>query len=181
MVGILNALIGSYVPIPTAFDSIATASPSGVNTITFSSIPGTYKALQIRANFKVSAATTVVVRLNNVETESYARHGLVGSFGTVTAYGNTSQSNMPFAGMSGGQIGTTIYQTVGVIDILDYASTSKNKVMRAISGTEFNAEASEVDITSGLSLSTAAVTSITILTTGANFTATSTFSLYGVK
>ena len=166
-----------------AFESIATATGTGSSgTITFSSIPSTYKALQIRTNFIVSAATTVWVRLNGDTAANYTGHGLVGSQGTATVYGNTGQNYIVFAGMSAGQIGTTTYPTTAIVDILDYTNTSKNKTVKGISGTEFNATGGEVDLSSGLWVNTAAITSITIgNTSSANFSTSSTFALYGIN
>jgi len=168
---------------PSSFYSIATVTGTGSSsTITFSSIPSTYKALQIKTNFIVSAATTVWVRLNGDATANYIRHGLVGSQSTATAYGNTGQNYIVFAGMSAGQIGTTTYPTTAIVDILDYTNTSKNKTVKGISGTEFNATGGEVDLSSGLWLNTAAITSITIgNTSSANFSTSSTFALYGIN
>ena len=67
---------------------------------------------------------------------------------------------------------------VSIIDIHDYASSTKNKVIRTVSGNDQNG-AGNIYLTSGLWLSTAAVTSITLFTT-ANYLNT-TFALYGVK
>jgi len=51
MAGIQLGLIGSYVPaVSGSFESIATSTPSGGTTsITFSSIPQTFKSLQVRS------------------------------------------------------------------------------------------------------------------------------------
>jgi hypothetical protein len=180
-----SLLAGNAAYLPPYFESIATVTGTGSSsTVTFSSIPSTYKALQIRTNFIVSAATTVWIQFNGdaFPNTNYVRHGIVGSFSAATAYGNTGQYWMPFAGMSGGQIGTTVYPTAAIVDILDYTSTAKNKTFRAISGTEFNNTGGEVDLTSGVWLSTAAITSITIGNSStANLSTSSTFALYGVK
>ena len=65
-----------------------------------------------------------------------------------------------------------------ILDVHDYASTSKNKTIRSLNGNDQNG-AGDIYLTSGLWLSTAAVTSLTLFTS-ANYLNT-TFSLYGIK
>jgi hypothetical protein len=68
-----------------------------------------------------------------------------------------------------------------VVDVLDYASTSKNKVIRALSGGDANGSGLIV-LYSGSRNLTDAITSITIFPTGAgDFREHSSFALYGVK
>ena len=62
--------------IPTSFDSIASATGTGSSgTITFSSIPQTYKHLQIRGIGRLDVVTGGVstrIRLNGDTTSNYA-------------------------------------------------------------------------------------------------------------
>jgi hypothetical protein len=68
---------------------------------------------------------------------------------------------------------------VYIIDILDYASTSKAKTARVFSGRDQKGSG-EVELRSGLWTSTAAINRIDIVI-GGSFTTTSTFALYGIK
>ena len=72
-----------------------------------------------------------------------------------------------------------VYPTNFIIDILDYANTSKYKTVRIALGSDRNGSG-EVGLFSGLWQSTAAVTTIAI-NCGQNYTTTSQFALYGIK
>jgi hypothetical protein len=72
------------------------------------------------------------------------------------------------------------YLSVGIIDILDYASTSKNKTVRRFTGRDFNGSGI-VDVGSGLWMSTSAVTAVSITATTNSFGQYSTAALYGVR
>jgi hypothetical protein len=75
-------------------------------------------------------------------------------------------------------LGTTA-PTATVTDIIDYANTNKYKTLRSLGGTDRNGTG-EIQLASGLWMNTTAISSIQI-TTGANFTTTTQFALYGVK
>jgi len=73
---------------------------------------------------------------------------------------------------------------VGIIDLHDYASTTKNKTVRSFTGYDFNSlygVAGSVGLRSGLFISTNAVTSISITLAASNFSTQTVFSLYGIK
>jgi hypothetical protein len=103
---------------------------------------------------------------------------LSGSGSAVSAYGLTATS---FADCGGGAYLNT-GNTVGasVIYILDYTNSNKYKTVRGMSGTENNGIGT-VGVASGLWLSTAAVTSVTVFQQNANFTNKSRYALYGIK
>jgi hypothetical protein len=174
----------------SSYESIATATGTGSSaTITFSSIPSTYTALQFRITSKYSqttAATAMDVKIyfNGVNSGTgYAYHQLKGNGSTVTAAGSASQSEIgidsptpsshtSYANMTG----------VGIIDIHDYASTTKNKTLRALTGYDVNG-AGQIILSSGLRASTDAITSVSFLlgNVSYNWTTATTISLYGIK
>ena len=67
-----------------------------------------------------------------------------------------------------------------IIDILDYASTSKFKTTRVLDGYDANGSG-EVIIGSGNWRSTSAITSITLGPSSGNMKLYSSFALYGIK
>jgi hypothetical protein len=163
-----------------AYESIASATPTGTNTVTFSSIPSTYTSLQIRLSvLTVTAGADLTVRLNGDAGNNYARHLLYGNGATVAASGQTAISGLL---LDSGLVATkTTSPMVGIVDIHDYTSTTRNKTMRSIEGLDNNGTG---DLTLGSSvwLNTAAVTSVTIAILGApNYAAGTTFALYGIK
>jgi len=70
-----------------------------------------------------------------------------------------------------------------LIDINDYASTTKYKTIRNYCGIATNSgvDVGAINLGSGLWENTNAVTSLTINGLGVNFTTTSVFALYGIK
>jgi len=163
-----------------SYESIASVAGTGSSgTISFTSIVGTYKHLQIRyMPTTTTAAQTIYLRVNSDTGTNYAKHKLVGTGTTASAGGSASASSIEISGINIGQ-GTT-YPSCGIIDIHDYASTTKYKTIRDIGAFDANGSG-EIDIVSGLWMNTAAITSITIFVTTGNFATSSVFALYGIK
>jgi hypothetical protein len=174
---LLGTLASSVQKVSGAFESIATATGTGSSgTITFSSIPGTYQHLQLRINSKNTTGNNLELQFNSDTGANYVRHYLRGNGSTVTASAQTAQNQIEFMGSGGG----TPNPAVLIIDIQDYASTSKNKTVRNFSGQDENGSGIVI-LSSGLWLNTNAVTSITFKVSSGNFTTDSTFALYGIK
>lgn len=167
---------------PASFESIATASGSGVSTITFSSIPSTYKSLQIRALGTVGNGSRWSMRFNSDTGNNYVMHYLLGNAVSVSASSSGGASDQINGVLHGN--GSTTYPAVAIMDLIDYASTSKNKTLRLMTGTDDNGATGYnfIYLKSGLWMSTSAVTSITIFNTSSTNGGTgTTFALYGIK
>ena len=162
-----------------SFYLIQQLSPSAVSTVTFSSIPSTYKSLQVRYNLILSSANSNIELQFNGDTSSanYAMHLLDGTGTAAQASGVASGSNNYIALTNNQTVNT--YPNVGIIDSIDYSNTSKNKTVKTLFGGNQNTSIGYVGLTSGLWLSTAAITSLTILNAPGTFTGT--ISLYGVN
>ena len=180
-----SLLVGNPAYVPGDFISIASTNGTGSSTtVTFSSIPSTYKHLQIRWIAKDTAGTTVAnlrITCNGITGTSYAYHQLYGDGTNVTATG-TASAAFSNAGIIRSNA-TVNVMSAGIIDIHDYASTSKFKTFKCFSGSDANTvtTADRVYLVSGLLQSTDAISSINLITTGTAFTTTSTFALYGIK
>jgi len=160
------------------FDSIATAVGTGSSaTVTFSSIPATYRHLQIRV-FGLSTGGQLMFRANGTTTGYPYSHYLNGS-GTAASAGSSQASGaqIPVANVTTGF--STTYPTVAVIDVLDYADTNKFKTVRSLGGNDTNG-GGNVFLMSGFFQSTSAINSVTLFT-DANFATTTQIALYGVK
>lgn len=172
----------------SSYESIATYTATGGETaFTFSSIPSTFKSLQIRGLARntpnVAGVTGYRLTFNGDTTANYATHYLQGDGGAVNAVGAASTTRIT---IQGGEVrGATTHPTIyagSIIDILDYASTTKTKTIRAFAGGDVNGVAAGViALNSGLWNSTAAVTSLTITVGSTSFAASTTFALYGIK
>jgi hypothetical protein len=172
-----SAASNSVTPaVPTSYDSIASFTPSGTATVTFSSIPQTYKHLQIR--FSGIMDGDVWIRYNGIAS-NYTRHHFYGNgSGPLTVDSLLSQTVGTFT-----ILGNASYPTVGILDIHDYASTTKIKTHFAFSGTltSSNSAFQSVTLASGMyTAATSAITSLSIIGSS-NFTAGTTISLYGIQ
>lgn len=164
-----------------AFESIASATGTGSSgTITFSSIPSTYQSLQIRFNAITAFDTALYVRLNGVTSSgSYNQHLLEGDGTSPYAAGGAGIGSTRInIGGYNVNVGAT-YPWTGIIDIHDYTSTTRNKTVRCINGSDRNGSGL-IALSSGLFINTAAVTSVSVIA-DQNFTTSSTFALYGIK
>lgn len=174
--------------ITSNFFFIASVTASGGETsLSFTSIPSTYKHLQVRVIYRDTAsavgAATATVNFNNDSGANYAFHQVRGNGSTVNAFSYTSRNNMSMQdfGILAGS-GTNIFGA-GIMDIVDYASTSKYKTAKMFGGQNANSSSTsyEMSISSGVWMSTSAITSMTFGAGYTAFAAGSTFSLYGVN
>jgi hypothetical protein len=181
MSGALAGLIGSLKSgVANSFESIATVSVSStVSSVTFSSIPSTYKHLQIRAVLISSLSANNQFQINGDTATNYTWHQMQGDGASNSAYASNPSSNPPW----GLNAGSATYPMVSIIDILDYADTNKFKTVRTISGNPGpNNRAYRVGMYSGAWRSTSAVTSISFYNDfGSTIQANSHFALYGIK
>lgn len=182
MISSLIGIIASSGVTGGDYESIATTTvgAGGVSSVTFSSIAGTYTHLQIRFLAKNSVTgDSFSMRFNGDTAANYARHELSGFGSSANAYASTSQTSMVI-GFEGYATGSDF--GVGVIDILDYTSTNKNKTVRSLTGYDANGGGG-VGLISGLWFKTPeAITSITLNQgNSGNFQQYSSFALYGIK
>ena len=174
-----NTVWNPYSP-TGAYDALATVTvPSGgASSITFSGIPSTYTHLQLRSSVLSGAVDNLDMNFNGDSTgANYVRHWLWGDGSSAQATGNTNMGTAQF-GFGGGSSTTP---TAVITDILDYASSNKNKVLRSIGGYDFNGSG-RIQFQSAGWFSTSPITSFVIKNDGGgNFSAGTSFALYGVK
>jgi hypothetical protein len=166
----------NYPRVTNSYESIATVNvgAGGTGSITFSSIPNTYKHLQIRA-YSPSGGY-LDLRLNGDSTTSnYRGHALFGQGSTVSSITAANAAYFPW---SGGW--STSGPWVGVMDILDYSDTNKNKTLRVLEGLDANGSG-ELYLNSILWMSTSAISSITLSRSGVTIGQYSSFALYGIR
>jgi hypothetical protein len=156
---------------PKTYEPIATQTlGTATNSVTFSSIAGTYTDLVLVFNGTVSANQYVAVRLNSDTGSNYSWTRIDGdgtsaysSRGTSTTFGRLG-------------IGDPTNRTLTISHFMNYSNTTTNKTVLSRSNADF------VGALVNLWRNTAAITSITVLTTTADtFTVGSTFTLYGIK
>lgn len=157
-----------------ALELISTAYGTGSSgTITFSSIPAGYKHLQLRYVALSGQANWCYILLNGDSGANYASHYLQGNGSSVSSGSLApSQSNMGFMALAGNST-----PGMGIIDFLDVSSSTKNKTVRSLHAFPTN----PVALSSGVWLSTSAVTSVTLVHPSSTYSTASRFSLYGVS
>lgn len=168
----------------SSFDHLETVVlGSSATSVTFSNLGSysAYKHLQLRC-LSVNTNTNqdhLKLTFNGDNSASYADHNMSGS-GTAVSSGNSpSQAfiRILFANAYSGSPG----YAAAIIDILDFASTSKNTTTRSLTGYDWPTQRTRITLLSGLWNNTSAVTSMTIAAFSDSLTANSRFSLYGLK
>lgn len=161
------------------FELIATIYGTGASsTVSFTSIPQTYKHLQLRASVKTIGDGSGLNGSFNAGTALCSAHYMYGGGTTATAGGAWGQTAFQLT-PTGLPYYFESYGTALIIsDILNYSDTNKNKIIKTLYGVA-NGSA-KVSMVSGNVNSTDAVTSFNISATY-NFETISRFSLYGIK
>jgi hypothetical protein len=176
-------LVGDYQSIATV-----TVGSGGSASVTFSSIPSTYKHLQIRGIMRSSRATFgnggSNYNFNGDTGTNYSWHSVQGDGSSATARNATTTNRI--ATNSNAESGAPA-NTFGAIvfDILDYTNTNKYKTTRALAGVDINGTVAGyggiIELISGNWRSTSAITSITITADNPNYVQYTSFALYGIK
>ena len=170
------------------FESIATVTVGGggASSIEFTSIPETYQHLQIRMLQKFTTTSGIIsnarMRFNSDTANNYARHNLHGNGSSAFAYAESSMGYAYVGWPLDSSATTASTFSPAVIDLLDYASTSKTKTVRVLHGNEANNSSyGNAGVSSALWNSTSAVTTITLTSDTGNWAQHTTAALYGIK
>jgi hypothetical protein len=172
-----NLVTGSY-------ESISTNTlSSNSNTVTISSIPSTYKHLQLRMFAKHSGGSGIadaIVTFNGDTGSNYTKSWTFtfDGGGPYTSRGTASSGfSMGYFANNGS---TSLFGTF-ILDLVDYSNTNKYKTATYLNGVEkTSAGTTTVVHGTGSWLNTAAISSISI-NCGDAISAGSTFALYGIK
>jgi hypothetical protein len=153
---------------------------SNTTSVTFSSIPDTYKELELRMSTRVTSGSdfaNLKLALNGNTTDGDYLGGY--SQGSGTSY--TAQTTTArHAGVSSTSSNTANVFSVTKIFFPKYANTSWEKNYHLLSVSENNATNSCLQIGSFSFASTSAINSIQIIFT-ADILTNSTFNLYGIS
>jgi hypothetical protein len=160
-------------PAGPTYEPIATSNLSGVNTVTFSSIPSTYTDLVLVMNAICSNTGSALARVNSDTGNNYSGTGIRGTGSSVASYRRTNEGAflLSFNGVTPTNNGSWILQ------FQNYANTTTYKTML----NRFSWADSEVITTVGLWRNTSAINSITTYIDGVGtFSSGTTVSLYGI-
>jgi hypothetical protein len=151
-----------------------TTLSSSTGTVLFSSIPQTYKHLQVRATMNGTGAWWLITRINgNTTAANYTSRG--------TYTNGSTGSSMNLGAGEAGYTYTSLIEGDGIlssiIDYVDYTSAAKNKNIRALWGTDRNGSGN-TGFHVGSFYQTGAITEVGLY---GSFGANSTFAIYGIK
>jgi hypothetical protein len=186
ILGVIASGISGHLtpPWPTnSFESIATyTATGGESSFVFSSIPSTYKHLQLRCFSRrdTGVGHLLVLQFNGDSGTNYWSHWLTGDGSTLSASGVSSASNRINCYWPNYSTNLANQFGPGIIDILDYSSTAKNKTTRTFGGGDANGSG-RLDLGGGYWQNTAAISSLTVSFSSDVVAANSTYALYGIK
>lgn len=185
-----NIVAGTFsagvAPVTSSYESIASSTlGSSQSSITFSDggAWADYKHLQLRVMLRGTDSRTNVsgyLRFNSDSGNNYSSHNLYGNGSSAgsdaNGLGNSSVNLRDL--ISAGSLSNTFH--VLIIDILDFANTSKNKTVRILGGNDKNGGGT-VSLQSGAWYNTNAITSMNISLDNGDLGTYSSFALYGIK
>lgn len=146
---------------------------TSASSVTFSSIPATYRDLVLVVSGTSSLARNVQVKINNDSGANYNYVVMAGdgsSAQTDSGSGQTTGSLTSFAQMN------ATAEAIFISQFLDYSATDKHKTYL----TRGNNSSGAVSATAGRWASTAAITTLELYVPSATFDAGNTFYLYGI-
>jgi len=189
----IAAIHGVGTPAVTnSYESIATVTvgAGGSSSVGFTSIPSTYKHLQLRIFGRGLSSSadrvSITVKVNSDTGTNYANHALIGTGSAASAAAASSQGvgvNNYMAGISAivGSTGTASAFGASIVDILDYANTNKYKTFRSLAGQDQNNTSGRIALVSGLWQNTAAITTLDLNLESGSWAQYSSIALYGIK
>ena len=173
-----------------SYDALAvyTVPSGGASSITFAGIPQSYQHLQIRGIARTSLAAagmaSFILQFNSDTSTNYIYHRMWGNGTTANAGAGSTNDTSILAGIAPADQNITNAFGASIIDVLDYASLSKNKTIRVLTGADDNNvnTAGYIGIHSGLWFKTPeAITSIKLQPGSGNWNQYTQFALYGIR
>jgi hypothetical protein len=161
-------MTATYTPLAT------TTLVSSASSVTFSSIPATYRDLIVVADFTPALADgDCRLRFNS---NTGGNYNFVQATGNGTTTNSTSSNDQTLIGGMTSFITTSASRTNYIIQVFDYAQTNKHKSVLI----RYNDPAKGVVMVFARWASTAAITAVNLFNENADFTSGSTLSLYGI-
>lgn len=162
---------------PSAMTALATTTLASASaTVTFSSIPGTYRDLRL-VIVPVASTGTGDVKINFNGDTGASSYAQVYMYGNGSSAVSGSATNFATIYASAGATFTTAFETVITTDIFDYAQTDKHKTVLC----RGNVASINTNASAARWVSTSAITSIVVGAQTNNFGVGTVISLYGVS
>ena len=155
-------------PTPTYTPLATITLGSAASSVTFGSIPNSYKDLVLVANGTQTANGNFALRFNSDSGSNYFRVVMYGDGSSTGSFTESSQTALGIAYWETGRSMVTC-------SIQDYSATDKHKSTLSRSGAGIYVHAF-----AGRWANTAAITSVTVLAPGTTIASGTTISLYGI-
>jgi hypothetical protein len=155
-------------PTPTYTPLANVTLASGSGSVTFSSIPATYRDLILIIDGTSTVVTSLYIRANGDTGANYTFVRMVGN-GTSTSSNSGTENGFIQAAMD-------TVKSSNIVQIMDYSATDKHKT----SLVRQNLINYQAVAAAEIWANTAAITSLVVAGISGSFNAGSTFSLYGV-
>jgi hypothetical protein len=146
---------------------------TAVATVTFSSIPATYRDLVVIVQGNTSITSQVRMVINSDTGNNYNWQRLSGNGTTDTSL---FSSNVAFVNLANIANATSSSAIQIVINVMDYSATDKHKTVLSRAGNAANG----TDAIYTRWANTAAITSLQVAASSGNWAIGSTFALYGI-
>lgn len=154
-----------------------TISGSSTSSISFNNIPQNFQDLIVVGNFRNDSASGQGLNIYPNNTSTNSNTSLRGDGSTASSNRNSSIAIQNY--MFTTTLGTGVFEST-IIHILNYANTSTFKTFLSRRAADNNGSG-VTELGVGTARITASITSLVIAAPSGNYTAGSTFSLYGVK
>jgi hypothetical protein len=166
-------------PTPTYTPLANITLGSSAATVTFGSIPATYRDLIVILTGTVVTTTNyVIIRLNGDTGGNYSAQALSGAANAAAAVAVLNPDGTTTVNSNYGTQPQSANPIQTILNIMDYSATDKHKTILVRSDQADNGYGP--DAIANRWANTAAVTSISFAPNGQSWAAGATFSLYGV-
>lgn len=170
-----------FTPEGSAYEIAQYTVPSGGISAVTLAIPSGYRHMEIHSIIGRTGGTIGqhYIRFNGDSSASYSSHTMVGNGSSPSTAGSAGGNQTSLnAGINGGSTANVFGISINTIN--DYASSSKNKTVRTLSGVDTNG-AGYAWASSGAWYKLEPITSVTFIPESDSFSQNSTFTLIGYK
>jgi hypothetical protein len=160
-------------PTPTYTPLATVTLGTTASSVTFSSIPATYRDLVVVASGTLSTNNLDIILTINADTTAgnYSRVAM-----SVTTSGTTASFTVEPRAITGWGYWGNDQVANSILQLMDYSATDKHKTLL----TRSNRQSSGLDAIATRWANTSAITSVALSPTSSTFSSGCTFSLYGV-
>jgi hypothetical protein len=153
---------------------------SSAASVTFSSIPATFTDLVLRMSVASTGVIDGIFRFNGSSATNYSRTYMQGTGSTTSSSRSSNSTNIGLQDLYRNNGSTSNTFSSSEIYIPSY-TVSQSKPISAVLADESNNTTADMTLIAGLFRDNTAISSFSIAPNSGNFSAGSSFYLYGIK